>query len=120
MHEIGIANSILDAVRAEVLKRPGWIARKVAVRIGELTAIDTETLRFAFEALTRDTQLGTLQLEIETCPRRQFCANCNSEFRAIDFNSCCPRCGQEFAYGVGGEQLELAYLEMDSYAPSTA
>ena len=119
MHEIGIANSILDAVWAEVLKRPGWMARKVGVRIGELTAVDSEALRFAFEALTRETQLEALQLEIETCPRRHFCANCNSEFRVIEFSSCCPRCGQESAHCVGGEQLEVAYLEMDSYAPST-
>jgi hydrogenase nickel incorporation protein HypA/HybF len=119
MHEIGIANSILDAVRAEVLKRPGWIAHKVAVRIGELSAVDPEALRFAFEALTRETEMQTLQLEIETCPRRLFCANCISDFRTVEFDSCCPRCGQESACCVGGDQLELAYLEMDSYEPST-
>ena len=119
MHEIGIANSILDAVRAEVLKRPGWMAHKVAVRIGELSAVNPDALRFAFEALTRETELQTLQLEIETCPRRLFCTNCISEFRTIEFDSRCPRCGQKSARCLGGDQLELAYLEMDAYEPST-
>lgn len=40
MHEVGIANSIPDAVKAELDLHPGKVPRKIAVRIGELSAID--------------------------------------------------------------------------------
>lgn len=120
MHEIGIANSILDAVRVETIRRPGSIARKVAVRIGELTAVDPDALRFGFEALTRETELEALQLEIEMCPRRHLCLDCNAEFQVYDFDLQCPWCGGQRAHCISGEQLDIAYLEMEEHEPSTA
>jgi len=125
MHEIGIANSILDAVRAEAERHSGTEPRKVAVRIGELAAVDADALRFAFEILTRDTDLETLELDIELCPRRQHCCACGAEFDVIDYKLHCPQCGEERSECISGEQLELAYLEMDEHEmeehePSTA
>jgi hydrogenase nickel incorporation protein HypA/HybF len=125
MHEIGIASSILDAVRTEAACHPGTIARKVVVRIGELAAVDDQALRFAFDVLTRDTELASLQLGIEVCPRRQRCGACGTEFNVASYEIKCPQCGEERTECVGGEQLELAYLEMDEqemekYEPSTA
>jgi len=38
MHEMGIANSVLEAVRTEAARYPGAQPRKVALRIGELAA----------------------------------------------------------------------------------
>ena len=123
MHEIGIANSILDAVRTEAAGHPGAIPRKVAVRIGELAAVDDEALRFAFDVLTRDTELESLQLEIESCPRRQRCGACGTEFNVASYEIKCPQCGEERTECIGGDQLELAYLEMqeaEEHEPSTA
>src|SRR6266568_9170384 len=123
MHEIGIANSILDAVRTESACHPGAIPRKVAVRIGELAAVDDQALRFAFDVLTRDTELEFLQLEIEICPRRQRCGACGTEVSVVSYQIKCPQCGKERTECIGGEQLELAYLELqevEEHEPSTA
>jgi hydrogenase nickel incorporation protein HypA/HybF len=120
MHEIGIANSILDSVTQEVSLRPDSVPRKVAVRIGELTAVDPDALRFAFEALTRDTELESLALAIEMCTRRHLCTRCNVEFAVIDFDSSCPQCRHEATKCISGEQLEIAYIEMETYESSTA
>jgi hydrogenase nickel incorporation protein HypA/HybF len=120
MHEIGIAKSILDAVRSEACRRPGAVPCKVAIRIGELAAVDPDALRFCFEALTRETELESLRLEIELCPRRHLCPDCSSEFSVADFESRCPKCGQEHTQYVSGDQLELAYLEMEDHEPSPA
>ena len=58
---------------------------KVAVRIGELAAIDPDALRFSFDALTRETDMEGLMLEIEVCPRRHRCDDCGMEFDVKDF-----------------------------------
>jgi hydrogenase nickel incorporation protein HypA/HybF len=68
MHEMGIANSILDAVRAETLRYPGGRVERVGIRLGEYSGVDTESLKFCFEALTRETDLEHLILEIEFRP----------------------------------------------------
>ena len=73
MHEMGIANSVLEAVRTEMERYPGNYPCKVGVRIGEMAAIDQDALRFCFEAMVHETELESLALEIEVCPRRHCC-----------------------------------------------
>jgi hydrogenase nickel incorporation protein HypA/HybF len=120
MHELGIAQSILEAVNAEAARHNGARPVKVALRVGELAAVDPEALRFALEALTSDTELQGLQLEIETCPRRHRCLECGTEFAIKDFEFQCPTCDSTRNECISGDQLELAYLELEEHEPSTA
>jgi hydrogenase nickel incorporation protein HypA/HybF len=120
MHEIAIANSIIEAVQAEAKHHPGKVPCKVAVRIGEMAAVDPDALRFCFETLTRETELQSLQLEVELCPLRHLCPDCNCEFPVIEFDSRCPQCGGQRTRCVSGDQLDLAYLEVEEYEPSSA
>ena len=73
MHELGIANAVLEAVKTEAARHAATRPCKVGIRVGELAAIDQESLRFCFEAITRETDFESLQLEIEFCPRRHRC-----------------------------------------------
>jgi len=118
MHEMGIANSILEAVATEVRRHPGSRASKVGVRIGELAAIDADSLRFCFDALSRDTDLEGLQLQIEICPRRHRCDPCSETFDVHDYEFACPKCGSMHTKFVSGDELELAYLEVEEHEPS--
>jgi hydrogenase nickel incorporation protein HypA/HybF len=119
MHEMGIANSILEAVATELRRHPQSRASKVRVRIGELAAIDGEALRFCFDALSRDTEFEGLQLELEFCFRRHRCLECSEEFIVRDYEFACPGCGSEKTRFVSGDELELAYLEVEEHEPST-
>jgi len=58
---MGIASSVIEAVRKEAARHPGTLPCKVGIRIGELAAIDQEALRFCFEVIARDTDLESLQ-----------------------------------------------------------
>jgi len=66
MHEMGIASSILEAVRNELLPYPGYRAAKVSVLIGEFAGVDGESLRFCFEASVMDTPMESVELCIES------------------------------------------------------
>jgi len=141
MHELSIAESILDAVRAEAAKRPGAHVAKVAVRIGALSGVEPDALTFGFECLVRGTDLDPLALVIERTPRRQRCPACDLTFDVRDdknetpgastealqsnaFDSgprtpdyglslACPRCGHADTLLAGGDELEMAYLEVE-------
>ena len=113
MHELGIANSVLDTVRAEAALRPGAVPTKVAVRVGELSGIDPDALAFSFEALTADTEYQRVKLEIETRPREHRCNGCGATFRVVDYCVLCPKCGSTRSQCISGEELELLYLEME-------
>jgi hydrogenase nickel incorporation protein HypA/HybF len=113
MHELSIANAILEAARAEAARRPGVRLVKVGVRVGELSGVEPDALSFSFEALVRGSDLEPLALEIETCPRRQRCAVCGRIFRVVDFNLDCPDCGALESRCISGDELEMVYLEIE-------
>ena len=112
MHEMGIANSVLDAVRHESEIRHGARVVKVGVRIGELAAVDPESLRFCFEALVSGSDLEPLELDLEFCPRRVRCQRCGEVFGA-GFPLACPKCEAVATEFAGGDELEFAYMEIE-------
>jgi hydrogenase nickel incorporation protein HypA/HybF len=65
MHELSIATEVLEAVRREAAKRPGARVQKVGLRVGELSGVSEDSLRFSFEVLVQGTDLDPLALEIE-------------------------------------------------------
>jgi hydrogenase nickel incorporation protein HypA/HybF len=120
MHEMGIANSVLEAVRTEMVRHPGTYPCRVGVRIGEMAAIDQDALRFCFEAMVLDTDLEALELGIEVCPRRHRCQVCGRDFVVRDYDSRCPQCATLETTFMSGDELELAYLEVEEYGTTTA
>lgn len=113
MHELGIASSVIDAVRAEVAARPGRRALAVGLRIGELAGVDPESLRFGFDCLIKDTDLEPLRLEIEHVGRRQRCLDCQNSFDVDRYTLECPACGSLRGECLSGDELDIAYLEME-------
>ena len=141
MHELSIAESILDTVRSEARKRPDAHVAKVAVRIGALSGVEPDALSFGFECLVRGTELEPLALVIEPVPRRQRCPACDLTFEVPDgrienvragggaailagldtglrtpddgLSLSCRRCGRPDTVLAGGEELEIAYLEVE-------
>jgi hydrogenase nickel incorporation protein HypA/HybF len=118
VHELAIANSILEAVRIELTRHPGRYATRVGVRIGELTAVDQESLRFCFEAIILETDFDCLKLEIELVPRRQTCLSCGCVFPVRDYEFSCPQCASLQTEFSSGDELELDYLEVEEYGAS--
>jgi hydrogenase nickel incorporation protein HypA/HybF len=115
MHELGIAYAVLDAVRTEMQRYPGQRPCKVGVRIGEMAGLDQEAFRFCFEAITRETDLESLDLGIEICPLRHHCTVCGHEFIVRDYQTRCPRCTSLNTDYMSGQELDLAYLEVEEY-----
>ncbi len=112
MHELSIASAIFEAAATEARRHPGRTPLKLGLRIGELSGIDHEALRFCFEALVKDTELATLVLDIEACPRLHRCSRCDRSFPVRDFDVACPECGDLATECVSGDELEMSYLEV--------
>ena len=120
MHEIGIANAILESVRSECARYLGAHPRKVGVRVGELAGIDPDALRFSFEILIRDTELAEVELDLQFCFRQYRCSDCGTDFPAQGYDLRCPQCGEARAHLISGDELELSYLEMEDHEPHPA
>jgi len=113
MHELGIAASILESVEKEAQRHPGKHISTVGVKIGELSGVDAEALQFGFEVLVKDTPWEPLALQLELIPRVQRCSKCEYDFRMTDHDPRCPLCGEFATVCISGEELDIAYMEVD-------
>ncbi len=113
MHELGIATAILETVEKEAQKHPGARLTRVGVRVGELSGVDPDALAFGFEALVKDTDWESLALEIDFRRRVQRCAACAHEFAVEDFATQCPRCGALNTACIAGDELDIAFIEVE-------
>ena len=114
MHELSIVASVLDQVE-EIRKQQPAGARftKLGLRVGELAGLDVDCLRFGYECSVKDTPWEQMVLEIEEVPRRQRCPKCAHEFRAANWATQCPQCGETETELIAGEELQIAFVEVD-------
>jgi len=119
MHELSIATAIVESTLHEARQRHLARVQTIAVRVGALSGVDPEALRFSFEAITADTPLAATKLEIEHVAVQGNCKACGHTFEVEDFFFVCPRCQSGQLEIMHGEELEIAYLEVDENAHET-
>jgi hydrogenase nickel incorporation protein HypA/HybF len=113
MHEVGIMTSAMDAVLEQARAHGAKRVHRIVLRIGALAGVEPESLRFAFEVVTRETIAAEAALEVTAVPARAYCATCAEEFAVESgYIVSCPRCGQLSGDLRQGRELELARIEM--------
>ena len=113
MQEMGIAASVLDIVRQYVPEAQAPLVRRVTVRVGELAGVQTDSLRFCFEAIVAGTPYQSAALAIEYIAAVRACRRCGTEFPSAALLAACPACGSAEAPLVGGSELSVAEVELD-------
>lgn len=112
MHELSIAAALVDTVLQEIQRKNLSPVQTIAVRIGALSSVDPEALRFGFDAIIVDTPLAKTKLEIEFVPIQGKCRACNNEFTVQNFVFACPLCDSRQIDMTRGDELDIAYLEV--------
>jgi hydrogenase nickel incorporation protein HypA/HybF len=110
---MSIAAAVLEAVRTEAGRFPGARVTKAGLRIGELSGVEPESLRFCLETLVSGSDLEPLAFEIEIRPWMRRCRGCGAEFRVVDSNPDCSLCGSTETEASGGDEMEFSYLELE-------
>ncbi|HUK64645.1 MAG TPA: hydrogenase maturation nickel metallochaperone HypA [Dongiaceae bacterium] len=108
MHELGLAVEIHRRARSHVEAHARARLARVVVAIGELSAVEPDLLRFAWQAVTAGSPDEGALLEIQWCPARQRCPACGGtpERAAGTWLASCPRCGEALRV-EGGTELDL-------------
>ena len=114
MHELSIAQSIVDSAREHATAQGAARVLRVGVRIGDISGVNADALEFCFGMTVKDTQLEGATLDVERIPVRYRCDTCAAEFPApADFAAACPQCAGTRARMVAGDELALSYLEVE-------
>lgn len=113
MHELAIASSIVDTVSQEVERKQLGAVIAVGLRIGALTDVVPDALEFGFRAITAGTVLEGARLEIESVPVAGQCDACGETFDVKGLVFICPSCGSSDTKVTRGQELDIAYIEVD-------
>ncbi len=113
MHELSIAQSIVDVVEDRATECNAAHVKSVRLRIGAANAIVADSLTFCFEMLTDlDPVLAGAQLLIDAVPHRAYCQHCAIEFTIMNFVAQCPTCGEWSNDVVSGTELQILEMEI--------
>ncbi|MBE3100577.1 MAG: hydrogenase maturation nickel metallochaperone HypA [Planctomycetes bacterium] len=113
MHELGIAQSIVESVRQAAEGHGGGRVTRIGLRIGEMSGVNADALRFAFQMTAQDTELGQAELDVEEVSLTCHCPRCDVEFPVVNYDTVCPACQSSETRVTRGDELQVVYLEME-------
>jgi hydrogenase nickel incorporation protein HypA/HybF len=119
LHELSIAQSIVEAVEAKATECNAARVKGVRLRIGEASGVVTDSLAFCFEMLVSlDPVLAGTQLSIDRVPHRARCPHCAREFDVVNFVAQCPTCKEWSNEVISGTELQIVEMEIESSSQS--
>jgi len=110
MHELSIAQNIVEIVKENIDERDLDAIEKVILKVGELSGVVTDSLLFSLQAITSDTQLQNAKFETEIIPFTIKCNLCggisNTELGIVK----CPLCGDKNTEVISGNELLISEI----------
>jgi len=112
MHELGIAQALVEQVQEICASHGARGVLTVAIRVGTWRLVVEESLRWYFDLLTQGTPLEGSRLEVERIEARARCRSCGREFKAEPPLLVCPECESLGGELVSGQELDLVSVEL--------
>ena len=112
MHEVSIANDIINIVRQN-LTDPGIVrVKSVKLDLGEFSNIQPDSLRFGFQVLSAGTNLEGAQLDINLIPLTIKCSSCGNVSSTESGFFYCSLCGSNDVNVLSGKELKIVEIEI--------
>ncbi len=108
MHELSITQSLVATVLNRTGDRP---VTTVNLRIGPLSGVLPDAVRFCFDLVAADTPLAGAALTIEEPPGVALCRSCGEKFVLADRFLLCP-CGSADLQIISGRELAVTSVEV--------
>ena len=112
MHELGIAQNILEIIQQYVPKEQVAAVRSIRIRVGPLSGVVPDSLEFCFQAIVHETEMQKACLAIDQLPAIINCKKCDYRFETKDLEFFCQSCGSSDLEFVSGKELEIVEIEL--------
>ncbi|WP_239407039.1 hydrogenase maturation nickel metallochaperone HypA/HybF [Desulfovibrio sp. An276] len=114
MHELALAQGMLDIATEELSRHNCKRLTLLRVNVGAMSGVVPECLDFAFSSLVQGTVHEGARLEIVKIPLKLKCI-CGEEFEAdngpFDLPAC-PKCGEVIGHRVlAGKEMQVDWIE---------
>jgi len=113
MHELSIAQNILEIISEQCTKSGYSRIETVNLRIGRASGIMSDALLFAFDAIKSDSIAQGALLHIEEVPVSGRCSDCRSDFIVKEeYILSCPLCGGSSFSMFAGREMDIIDMEV--------
>jgi hydrogenase nickel incorporation protein HypA/HybF len=113
VHEMSIAESVLQIIEDKARADGYAKVNAVWLEIGRLAGVETESLRFCFDVVTRDSVAKDARLEIIETAGQGWCLECARGITVTARYEPCPNCGSFQIQVTGGEEMRVKELEVE-------
>jgi hydrogenase nickel incorporation protein HypA/HybF len=108
MHELGLCEDILEAVRRRAGDRP--VAR-IKVHVGRLHHVHEDAFEQSFQLAAAGGIADGAVAELVLVPIKGHCNSCGRDFEAFEPVMACEHCGEFDVEQTGGDELVLESIE---------
>lgn len=112
MHEYSIVQALISQVEDQARRHGATSVGRIELRIGELSGVEVELLRTAFEVLRERSLCAGAELAIELVPATWTCPTC-ALLLQTGARLQCPECRAP-ARLTEGDEIVLQRLEMEA------
>ncbi|NBD37930.1 MAG: hydrogenase maturation nickel metallochaperone HypA [Verrucomicrobia bacterium] len=112
MHEFGLMQEVVRMAVEKAEEAGATRIHCIRLRIGRISGVVPEAMRFAHEVLIEDTLAAGSTLEIEEGPVRCWCAQCKATFKPEKTVFRCPVCGTISSDVRDGREMQIVNMEI--------
>lgn len=113
MHEVSLMQNMLTIVEEAASRENAGRVDSIHLRIGEMAGINIDSLRFAFDVLSKESVAAGAELDIEAVKLEMHCRRCGKSHNPGEFSFKCPDCGGTDLDIVSGREMEIDYISID-------
>jgi hydrogenase nickel incorporation protein HypA/HybF len=113
MHELSIAQDILEIVHNNVPNDRLSDVRSVVTKLGTFSGVVADSLEFSYQAITADTELEKSFLVFERIPFVILCGDCGNESENREGIAQCSLCGSLNTKICSGTELQVKEIELE-------
>ena len=112
MHEMSLAEGIVELVEATARREGAASVRRIFVDIGRLATVEVEALKFCFDAVAEGGLVAGATLEVNEVAGEGWCPDCAQKVALDVIYGECPRCGGVRVQPTAGTEMRVREIEI--------
>lgn len=114
MHELAVCQALIEQVERVARQNDARRVISIVITVGPLSGVEPKLLEHAYPLAAAGTMAEHATLEIETVPVRVRCRSCSAETDAGANRLVCGDCGDWKVDVIGGEEMILKRVEVET------
>ena len=113
MHELSIAQNILEIVRETADKNNAKTISGIELEIGKFSGVEIDALEFTLQTLMENLELQNTTVTIDNITGMGHCNDCGNDFEMMNMYVGCDACKSNSINITAGQELRVKSINVD-------